>query len=92
MRDLFCLFWGMRNVIQTTLLICLLTAPLLVSGQSIIGKWVTIDDETDEKKSVVEITQRGEKLYGTITNLFRKSDEDPDPVCSECSEDDERFN
>ncbi|MEZ4972177.1 MAG: DUF2147 domain-containing protein [Cyclobacteriaceae bacterium] len=82
----------MRNVIQTTVFICMLAAPLIGSAQSIIGKWVTIDDETGEKKSVVEITQRGEKLYGTITNLFRKPGEDPDPVCSECPEDDERNN
>lgn len=92
MRDLFCLFWGMRNRIKIILIFWLLASPLLALSQSVLGKWVTIDDETGEKKSVVEITERGEKLYGTITNLFRNPGEDPDPICSECPEDDERYN
>ncbi|MGE0590545.1 MAG: DUF2147 domain-containing protein [Cyclobacteriaceae bacterium] len=82
----------MRNVIRPILLFGLLAAPLLGLSQSIVGKWVTIDDETGDKKSVVEITERNEKLYGTITKLFRKPGEDPDPVCDECPVDDERYN
>lgn len=91
MHDLFCLFWGMRKLTQI-LLLCLAIAPLFSLGQGVQGKWVTIDDESGDKKSVVEITERSGKLYGTITNLFRKPNEDPDPICSECPEDDGRYN
>ena len=58
----------------------------------VLGKWNTIDDETERKKSVVEIYKEGDKLYGKIIELFRLPDEDPDPVCDECDEDDPRYN
>ena len=61
-------------------------------SQSIIGKWKTIDDETSEAKSIVEINIRNGKIYGKIIKLFRNPDEDPDPVCSQCPADDKRYN
>ena len=75
----------------------LLVALLIISGfygygQSIVGTWKTIDDETGKPKSIVEITEREGKIYGKIVKLFREPDEDPDPVCDECDEDDPRFN
>ena len=39
-------------------------------AQSPIGKWRTIDDETGEAKSVVEIYQDGNKLFGKIVKLL----------------------
>jgi uncharacterized protein (DUF2147 family) len=58
----------------------------------VLGKWNTIDDETERNKSVVERYKEGDKLYGKIIELFRLPDEDPDPVCDECDEDDPRYN
>lgn len=60
-------------------------------GQEVIGKWKTIDDETNEPKSIVEIFTRDGKVHGKITKLFRKPGEDQDPVCDECSSDDSRY-
>ena len=60
-------------------------------SQSILGKWKTIDDETDEPKSIVEIFERNGKVYGRIIKLYRRSDEDQDPICDKCDEDDLRF-
>lgn len=57
---------------------------------SIVGKWKTIDDKTNEPKSIVEIYERDGKFYGTIVELFRKPGEDPDPVCDKCPKDDPR--
>lgn len=58
------------------------------SGQNpILGRWKTIDDETGRVKSVVEITEREGKIYGTIVELFRLPDEDPDPICDLCEDD-----
>lgn len=71
-----------------TFLICLSSALL---GQ-VTGRWVTIDDETGKKRSVVEITERNGKLYGTVVKLFREPSEDQDPVCKECDEKDDRYN
>ncbi len=58
----------------------------------ITGKWTSFDDETLEAKSVVDIFEKGGKYHGKIVKLFRKSGEDPDPVCTECDQEDPRFN
>ena len=49
-----------------------------------VGKWKTIDDDTGKPKSIVEIWERGGKVYGKILSLFREPDEDPDPLCDKC--------
>lgn len=63
-----------------------------VSAQSPVGKWKTIDDETGDEKSIVEIYEKDGKLYGKVVQLFRKPDEEQDPVCDECDKDDPRYN
>lgn len=60
--------------------------------QDVKGKWKTIDDETNEPKSIVELFERDGKVYGRIVKLFRKPGEDQDPVCDECDKDDPRYN
>lgn len=67
----------------------LLLVAFASQAQSIIGKWKTIDDNTGEAKSVVDIFERGGKFYGKIVKLFSESD--PDPVCDKCDENDPRF-
>jgi len=68
-------------------------APQLFAQQDpIIGKWKTIDDETGEPKSIVEIYMRNGKFYGRVDSLFRKPGEDPNPKCDKCPEDDPRYN
>lgn len=62
-----------------------------LNAQSVLGKWKTIDDETGEPKSVVEIFERGGKVYGRVVKLFRKPNEEQDPVCKECDEEDPRY-
>lgn len=74
----------------TLLLVGILIEPGL--SQSIEGKWKTVDDETNEVKSIVEIAQRDGKMYGKIIRLFRGPEEDPDPVCTKCPADDVRHN
>jgi len=58
-----------------------------VIATTAVGTWTTIDDETHEPKSLVEITQDGEKLIGKITKIFPKPGEDPDPKCTKCNGD-----
>lgn len=60
-----------------------LTIALTMQGQDVFGHWKTIDDETGEPKSVVEIYQEDGKVYGKIVELI--DPERPDPICEECS-------
>lgn len=49
-----------------------------------LGKWQTIDDETGEAKSIVEIYKKGDKYFGKIVDLLTKPD---DTKCTECTGD-----
>ncbi len=52
-------------------------------AQSPVGTWKTIDDETGEAKSHVEIYEQDGKMYGKVVKFLRAS-ADPDAVCSDC--------
>jgi uncharacterized protein (DUF2147 family) len=59
-----------------------------VSGADLaspVGRWRTIDDETNRERSIVEIVQVGDELRGKIVELLnRQPDEPEDPVCEKC--------
>ena len=62
--------------------ICILFASTTFA-QSVLGKWKTIDDETGQAKSIVEIYEANGKVFGKIIEIFdvaRKND-----LCKECS-------
>ncbi|MGY0634543.1 DUF2147 domain-containing protein [Luteimonas sp. A478] len=49
------------------------------------GRWKTIDDETGQTKSIVEISRASNgTLLGTVVEILQ-SDSGPDPVCDKCS-------
>ncbi|HHI88130.1 MAG TPA: DUF2147 domain-containing protein, partial [Candidatus Cloacimonetes bacterium] len=52
-----------------------------------VGRWKTIDDETGQAKSIVNIWIENGELKGKIVELFRKPDEDQNPTCAEGSGD-----
>jgi len=79
----------MKKQLFLLLLICSLGYDS--QAQSILGKWKTIDDETGDPKSIVDIFEKDGKVYGKIVQLYRKPGEDPDPVCDKCPTNDERF-
>ena len=66
--------------------------PICASSQAIVGKWKTIDDNTGQQKSIVEIYEKAGKIYGKVIAIFPDPNEDQDPVCKECNSDDPRFN
>jgi uncharacterized protein (DUF2147 family) len=76
---------------KTTLALFITILVTTVNAQTVLGKWKTIDDETGEPKSIVEISERGGKVYGKIVKLFRKPNEDQDPVCDDCDPEDPRY-
>ena len=61
-------------------------------GQTPVGQWKTIDDETGKAKSIVEIYEKDGKLYGKVVKLFREPSEEQNPICDDCDEDDPRYN
>jgi uncharacterized protein (DUF2147 family) len=64
--------------------LCILTPLAAGEPLPIDGRWVTFDDETKQKRSVVEIVSDGRRATGRIVELFGKPGEDPDPVCENC--------
>ncbi|WP_419870041.1 DUF2147 domain-containing protein [Chryseobacterium sp. CT-SW4] len=67
------------------LLTCMLSLFGVMSFAQIEGKWKTIDDETKQAKSVVEIYKKSDgKYYGKVSQLLIKP---ADPNCSSCKDD-----
>ncbi len=55
-----------------------------MSAQSPVGIWKTIDDETGDPKSHVEIYEKGGKFYGKVVKLLPAATTD---VCGPCDGD-----
>lgn len=68
-----------------------LAGPSIGQG-SIQGNWKTIDDNTGEARSIVEILEKEGKVFGRIIKIFPRPDLEPDPVCNKCSPEDSRYN
>ncbi len=64
-----------------------LFASLNSFAQSCVGKWITIDDETNKKKSIVELYKVDGKLYGKIIYLFPREGREENPKCKKCTDD-----
>ena len=52
----------------------LMYASLAFAAEDITGLWTTIDDETNEPKSVVQIYKYQGKVYGRVVKLFKNQD------------------
>lgn len=65
------------------LLIMLLSVHLSIFSQEVLGKWKTIDDKTQNAKSVVEIFKATDgKIYGKVVKILTIGEEDK--KCTEC--------
>ncbi len=80
---------GMRYAFFTALVLAWGTA---FSQDAILGKWKTIDDNTGEPRSIVEILEEHGKIFGKVVKIFPRPNLEPDPVCKKCSPDDPRYN
>jgi uncharacterized protein (DUF2147 family) len=74
----------MKKILILLLCVCAYTN---FFAQTVLGKWKSIDDETGEAKSIVEIYEYNGEVFGKITQLFRKPEEEQDPVCDKCEDD-----
>lgn len=64
------------------LLIILFCFVSSLHAQSILGKWKTIDDETGEEKSIVNIFKNNGKIYGKIIEVINPKQKNP--KCTKC--------
>jgi len=65
------------------ILSCALSFCLSTFSQDIFGKWKTVDDETGEEKSVVNIYEKDGKIYGDIVEILNP--EKKNSTCTKCS-------
>ncbi len=81
----------MKRKILSVLGILIFMMPFSVFSQKdIVGVWKTIDDDGVTEKSYVKIWKEGDTYKGKIIDIFNK--EDRDNLCTECDEDDPRYN
>jgi len=53
-----------------------------VNSQDIFGKWRTIDDQSGEAKSTVEIYKQNGQVFGKIIDIYNEKDKDA--LCNTC--------
>ncbi|MCC6462102.1 MAG: DUF2147 domain-containing protein [Saprospiraceae bacterium] len=66
---------------QLLLALCCCTLACLAQGQSLTGNWKTIDDDTGEAKSHVQIYEQNGQLAGKVVKLLKSA---PDRKCDKC--------
>lgn len=71
----------MKKAIFTFLLIAV-AGIFSVSAQGVVGKWKTIDDETGQAKSIVEIYEQNGKIYGKVVEILNPAKKEA--KCTKC--------
>jgi len=70
----------MKKIVLTLSVIVL--AITATFAQGVEGKWKTIDDETGEAKSIVDVYEENGKIYGKVVEILNK--DRADAKCTEC--------
>jgi len=73
-----------RNSFTACVLLC--AGALAMAQMTPVGSWHTIDDETQEIKSEVQIVDSAGVLNGKVTKLLRKGARQ-EAVCDKCADD-----
>jgi hypothetical protein len=58
----------MKKIITVVLLF--VSCVFYSQNKGVLGKWKTIDDETGETKSIVEIYEKSGKIYGKVIEIL----------------------
>jgi len=64
------------------LLVLLMCCATLGYGQSIFGKWKTIDDRTGNPKAIIDIFEKAGKMYGKVVKIVEPGKENS--LCTKC--------
>ncbi|MEO9570904.1 MAG: DUF2147 domain-containing protein [Polaribacter sp.] len=67
---------------KTIFTLVILMLCITVNAQSILGNWKTVDDETGETKSIVNLYEENGKVYGKVVRVLNKDRQDA--VCDKC--------
>ncbi len=75
-----------RKIISLAVLVIGFIQPLPATATELspVGRWKTISDKTGKVTSIVTITQEKGTLVGTVSELFRKPEQDQNPLCTKC--------
>ena len=58
--------------LKNSLVLFLLIFFQFAFGQSVLGKWKTIDDETGKEKGIVVVYEKDGKIYGKISEILEE--------------------
>jgi len=58
---------------------------LKTSAQSCLGYWITIDDESGLKKSIVELYKKDGKMFGKVVYIYKRGKDGPHSLCDQCT-------
>jgi len=74
----------MRKYLFTVLFVAV--AGIFSTQAQVTGRWKTIDDETKEAKSIVEVFEKDGKIYGKVVEILNPARKDS--KCQNCKGDD----
>lgn len=69
---------------KNAVLLLMIFAVKIGLSQSCLGQWVTIDDDSGQKKSVVNLYKKDGKMFGEIIYLFPEKGREDNPKCEKC--------
>lgn len=72
----------MKKLLFTFLLVAFVGA-FSVNAQGITGKWKTVDDETGQAKSIVEVYEQNGKYYGKVVEILNPAKKNA--KCKDCA-------
>ncbi|WP_294819624.1 DUF2147 domain-containing protein [uncultured Flavobacterium sp.] len=70
----------MKKALLTILFVAV--AGIFSASAQVTGKWKTIDDETGEPKSIVEIYEQNGKIYGKVVEILNPAKKNA--KCTKC--------
>jgi|SRR5690606_28202310 len=70
----------MKKILLT--LVFIACATVTGFAQDVIGKWKTVDDETGEAKSIVEVYKQDGKIYGKVVEILNPDKKNA--TCKDC--------
>jgi uncharacterized protein (DUF2147 family) len=75
----------MKRMTFIVFITLLWSVSFVYAGGSPVGKWKTIDDETKQEKSIIEIYEANGKIYGKIIQLLLEKDGGAGKLCTKCT-------
>jgi len=75
---------SLGNLLLAAVYLCLPHFAAVAAEPTPVGLWKTIDDNTNQPKGLVRISERNGRFEGKIEKIFPKPGDDPGPTCDKC--------